>query len=945
MWACITIKEIRRRNGPDPKPLRSDRYPDGIPGLPEKGQEGADAANELYKFTADLAFDLTMQGIDWVIENPTNSLFWKTSWMVNLLSKLQEKGIEAKYAHMQMCMHGGDRDKRTTLMYSGKVNLQTVSILCDKNHKHKPWGIKRAPGACFATAEERNYPVLFCKKIARLAATYLLPLRKKPSSLEQEVKKWAGKQPRRAFNDLISEFRIIKKFGEADTAQLEKVQKASAEEVTQCGTIFVNGPAKILNVWNEGASGSRMCGELGEYWTPEEFVDLAKECIHPMDSEVKVPQRIANVIYDIAVNGKQWVLDKRRSTVEHYTKIRRDLSTEEAELHDKLHPELEKVVSRKHILLFRKMLMDVQYDDMGVVDILTQGVKIVGELPNTGIWKKDEEKRPKCSIKHLWASAKDAQAGVLSPRSQYDPVMAKEILKLTQDEVKDGLLKGPIDRDQLKNEVGPLWIAARRFGIKQGPKIRPVDDFSEFGVNQAFGATEKVSMLGVDHVVAWSRAWISAATNEGDFSITDHQDIKWSGRLHHSWSVSEWRSLRGRVADLKNAYKQLAVCPAHSCFSVVGVWDPDSRRVRLYRALALMFGETAAVYAFLRISRALATLGARLFSLVLVEFFDDFTQIECQSLGESAMSTLESMLSLLGWDVAMTEAKRKPFSVVFTSLGVKVDFERAVGEEIIVSNKDGRIEGIRSAVEELQSKGTMNFKEALSVKGKLQFAEGQLFYRVAAPACRLLAKWASDGGERPLDERMRLGLRKAIEAIFWAGPRVVEPRAHKPPVIIFTDGACEEDGTTIGGVLITRSGRPEAFGARLTEEAVKRLASKLGQKQVIGQAELLPVLVAKQTWEKEIGCSKVIFFIDNDSARLALIKGYSPVLSSLELIMQCAIEDAKSRCSSWYARVPTHSNIADDPSRMRKDRLVRDWNAKIVKPVLRLDGWWFSDVL
>ena len=53
-----------------------------------------------------------------------------------------------------------------------------------------------------------------------------------------------------------------------------------------------------------------------------------------------------------------------------------------------------------------------------------------------------------------------------------------------------------------------------------------------------------------------------------------------------------------------------------------------------------MFGETA-VYAFLRISRALATLARRAFNLIAVEFFDDFTQIENVELSSNAQDIME----------------------------------------------------------------------------------------------------------------------------------------------------------------------------------------------------------------------------------------------------------------------------------------------------------------
>ena len=57
-----------------------------------------------------------------------------------------------------------------------------------------------------------------------------------------------------------------------------------------------------------------------------------------------------------------------------------------------------------------------------------------------------------------------------------------------------------------------------------------------------------------------------------------------------------------------------------------------------------MFGETAAVYAFLRLSHALAAIAVKTFSLLVVEFFDDFTQIEHAGMAESAWETLEGAL-------------------------------------------------------------------------------------------------------------------------------------------------------------------------------------------------------------------------------------------------------------------------------------------------------------
>ena len=68
-----------------------------------------------------------------------------------------------------------------------------------------------------------------------------------------------------------------------------------------------------------------------------------------------------------------------------------------------------------------------------------------------------------------------------------------------------------------------------------------------------------------------------------------------------------------------------------------------------------MFGQTAAVYTFLRFRRALARLLSELLPLTTVEFFDDFTQLEPQATASSAQESFEHLFGCLGWEIAMEE--------------------------------------------------------------------------------------------------------------------------------------------------------------------------------------------------------------------------------------------------------------------------------------------------
>ena len=188
--------------------------------------------------------------------------------------------------------------------------------------------------------------------------------------------------------------------------------------------------------------------------------------------------------------------------------------------------------------------------------------------------------------------------------------MSKEIWDLTIEEVKTGGIKGPFSKDELDQILGPRWVASRRFPVVQGtradcngierPKIRPIDDFSEYGINPAFGSSEKVSLYGVDQIVAWSKIKAQSTSNR-DVSVTDTAGRIGKTKLAGDWTVDMWKSTVGRVADLKAAYKQLASAPKHASLAAIAVRVPGSGQTKFFRTMGLMFGQTAAVHAFLKI--------------------------------------------------------------------------------------------------------------------------------------------------------------------------------------------------------------------------------------------------------------------------------------------------------------------------------------------------------
>jgi len=157
-----------------------------------------------------------------------------------------------------------------------------------------------------------------------------------------------------------------------------------------------------------------------------------------------------------------------------------------------------------------------------------------------------------------------------------------------------------------------------------------------------------------------------------------------------------------------------------------------------------------------------------------------------------------------------------------------------------------------------------------------------------------------------------------------APPRCLRAKPSERPAVVFVDGAVADQGcgrVIIGAVLISpRSVQWHYFGCEVPDD-ITMLWRAGGSRQVIGQAEVLPILAAKLTWPQLLRNTRVLFFVDNESARFAMIRAGSPVDTTRQLLLQSFVADWTLNCLCWFARVPTCANLADEPSRLTFGRL------------------------
>ena len=148
----------KRKGFAIPQPLRSDDHPDMLPGLSGLDRKKVELANQLYDAVSLIMIEAHFLNIPIMIENPANSLYWSTTFFVQLASVA--KGHFVKFHN---CCHGGARPKLTAFWPTGLTALQFFATapmfinlwrpLIKDRHLH------------FVTGEEAAYPPLLCQRI------------------------------------------------------------------------------------------------------------------------------------------------------------------------------------------------------------------------------------------------------------------------------------------------------------------------------------------------------------------------------------------------------------------------------------------------------------------------------------------------------------------------------------------------------------------------------------------------------------------------------------------------------------------------------------------------------------------------------------------------------------------------------------------------------------
>ena len=632
----------------------------------------------------------------------------------------------------------------------------------------------------------------------------------------------------------------------------------------------------------------------GIRFEPQEFLKEAVARGHPFSMFQGVSSSMQHAIRSSAAMSDADLVRRRATFFKRWTDRAQVLEDDERRLHQNMPAHRQRVLKGKRLLMMREILQDLGYTDVGVVNAIIKGFDLVG--PSDDCPALPATFQPaSVTIDELSETALSANSAIFNTTaSSGDDWADAEMWRKTKKEIEKGWLSEKLDSDEALSE----GRVSRRFPVVQSGKVRCVDNYSESQVNDAISVTSKPTVDGVDTIAAMSAELMKALDEQG-----------------------KSKALKGRSFDLTSAYRQLPVADSSLQWAKITAFDPESKRPACFQQYALPFGAKGAVVAFIRCARALQWIAHQLL-LVISCFYDDYVLVSPESTCDNAERSYGLLLDLLGWSYDKEGEKSDRMSKQVSALGVLIDFSSSGSGQVFIDNTENRKKELVKALDEAREAGRLSPQEAAKLKGRMSFAEGQIFGRVCRGFFNSLSQHVRNPTKNDvLDEQCMRDLTKFRETFINSKRRVVDS-CSKEVFYVFTDASFEDDRSAgLGAILFDEKGRAlDYFSTRLLPEDCDRLFSS-DREQLITELEALAVLAALCLWHQRLVAKHVVIFCDNEGAKGAILKGYSPSKWLHDIACKIAAAEEAASLFIWYSRVPSESNPADDPSRGR----LQDW--------------------
>ncbi|CAE7469829.1 unnamed protein product, partial [Symbiodinium microadriaticum] len=293
---------------------------------------------------------------------------------------------------------------------------------------------------------------------------------------------------------------------------------------------------------------------VGIPWTPEEFIEQAIHAKHPRHILDGIPDETKSAVDQLASLSLGEIGAHRTEALRKWIGRARELEEREEANCESMPPHCAKVLGRKRLVLFEEMLSECGHEDTSIARDISRGFELSGAIPRNPAFraKRSTASLPESELRRNAAVTREAT--LLATKSSGDPELDLALWEATQKEVDRGWLRGPVN----PRSLDPAAVISRRFGIWQGDKCRPIDDFRASGVNATTSAEDSVTVHSADTIAA-SIAY----------------------RLKVDDKCRRYGGLEMKSYDLHKAYKNLPLSAGAVDIAYLSVYNPHKKREEL----------------------------------------------------------------------------------------------------------------------------------------------------------------------------------------------------------------------------------------------------------------------------------------------------------------------------------------------------------------------------
>ena len=631
-------------------------------------------------------------------------------------------------------------------------------------------------------------------------------------------------------------------------------------------------------------------------WEPLEFAQQVTGLGHPRSLVKGLACELVEAIRQCAREPPSTVGQFRTATMRQWMLEAQALRDADRECLAGLPEHLRKVLKGKRLCTWKRLLELTGYCDAGVVDEVAKGFELMGPLPPASGAFVPRHTHATLMPEQVRETARAAQRAVWNSTraTKADPV-ADEVYRCTVDELQLGWLEGPFSLEQLPSRA----ILTRRLGVEQRGvddlgnvkmKVRPIDDFSESLVNFTNSSSDSIVTHGVDTIAGGILLRLELAASRG-------QNLQ----------------LVMRTTDLRKAYKQLGLASSALNDAYLCVFNPKTKSPEAYKCRVLPFGARAAVHGFCRSAYSLWFLGTVGLKLHWTDYFDDYVTVATAEEAKHVGLITDALFSLVGW--ATSEEKDQGFQAHAKELGVLIDLSSAGLGTFAVGNTDSRKSELSASISALLSKGSYGKGELAPLRGRLQFAESQVFGRASCAAVGRLSKRAALVRGGAIDHSLKLALTHLRDRVVNGERRRLEARPRSV-WHLFTDACFEpERKAGLGFVCFNSLGEIFRYGGMwLAPKHVDLINSDLAL-TIIFELEFLAALCGLWCCRDVLTRSELLSFIDNQAVLGCLVSCRADKSFAQKVLDKVVSLESDLDIAVWYDRVPSHSNISDKPSR------------------------------